>query len=136
MIDDPAEIDLILITHFHIDHVAALPYFTEKTNFQGKILMTHATKAVTKLLLSDNIRLQTRGRPLYTEQVRIDPATTDKDTIELSIFVLTFDCVAQCSCLLFNCVPTLFYFSTPFPPLTYFLFLQNRSCRIAWTRST
>jgi Cft2 family RNA processing exonuclease len=26
-------VDLILITHFHIDHCAALPYFTEKTNF-------------------------------------------------------------------------------------------------------
>ena len=24
------DIDLILITHFHIDHCAALPYFTEK----------------------------------------------------------------------------------------------------------
>lgn len=67
-IDDPSEVDLILITHFHIDHCAALPYFTENTNFKGKILMTHATKAVMKLLLSDNIRLQTRSRPLYSEQ--------------------------------------------------------------------
>ena len=68
-IDDPANIDMILITHFHIDHCAALPYFTEKTNFKGKIFMTHATKAVMKLLLSDNIRLQSRSKPLYTEQV-------------------------------------------------------------------
>jgi Cft2 family RNA processing exonuclease len=28
---------LILITHFHIDHCAALPYFTEKTNFKVHI---------------------------------------------------------------------------------------------------
>ena len=28
------QVDLILITHFHIDHCAALPYFTEKTNFK------------------------------------------------------------------------------------------------------
>jgi len=66
-LDDPSDIDLILITHFHIDHCAALPYFTEKTNFRGKIYMTHATKAVMKMLLSDNIKLQTRSRPLYTE---------------------------------------------------------------------
>jgi cleavage and polyadenylation specificity factor subunit 3 len=65
-IDDPAKIDLILITHFHIDHCAALPYFTERTNFRGLILMTHATKAVMKLLLSDNIKLQTKAS-LYTE---------------------------------------------------------------------
>lgn len=68
-IDKPEEIDLILITHFHIDHCAALPYFTEHTNFKGKIYMTHATKAVMRLLLSDNIRLQSRLPALYTEQV-------------------------------------------------------------------
>lgn len=67
-LDDPGDIDLILITHFHIDHCAALPYFTEKTNFKGRIFMTHATKAVMKLLLSDNIKLQTRSRPLYTDK--------------------------------------------------------------------
>jgi cleavage and polyadenylation specificity factor subunit 3 len=67
-LDDPGDIDLILITHFHIDHCAALPYFTEKTNFKGRIFMTHATKAVMKMLLSDNIKLQTRTRPLYSEQ--------------------------------------------------------------------
>jgi cleavage and polyadenylation specificity factor subunit 3 len=66
-LDDPGDIDLILITHFHIDHCAALPYFTEKTNFKGRIFMTHATKAVMKMLLSDNIKLQTRSRPLYSE---------------------------------------------------------------------
>ena len=70
-IDNPEEIDLILITHFHIDHCAALPYFTEHTNFKGKVYMTHATKAVMRLLLSDNIRLQSRLPPLYTEQVKL-----------------------------------------------------------------
>lgn len=68
-LDNPEEIDLILITHFHIDHCAALPYFTEKTNFKGRVFMTHATKAVMKLLLSDNIRLQFKNAPLYNEQV-------------------------------------------------------------------
>ena len=43
---DPAEIDLVLITHFHLDHCASLPYLTEQTHFKGKIYMTHATKAV------------------------------------------------------------------------------------------
>jgi cleavage and polyadenylation specificity factor subunit 3 len=67
-LDSPEEIDLVLITHFHIDHCAALPYFTEKTNFRGRIFMTHATKAVMKLLLSDNIRLQSNKAQLYSEQ--------------------------------------------------------------------
>lgn len=31
---EPETVDLILISHFHIDHCASLPYFTEKTNFK------------------------------------------------------------------------------------------------------
>lgn len=27
---DASDIDLILISHFHLDHAASLPYFTEK----------------------------------------------------------------------------------------------------------
>ena len=37
---NPEEVDLILITHFHIDHCAALPYFTEHTNFKVCLRMT------------------------------------------------------------------------------------------------
>ena len=70
-IEDPSEIDMILITHFHIDHCASLPYFTEKCTapnpFAGRIFMTHATKAVMRMLLSDQIKLTQGTRPLYTE---------------------------------------------------------------------
>lgn len=54
---DPATIDIILITHFHLDHAAALPYFMEKTNFKGKVYMTHPTKAIYKWLLSDYVKV-------------------------------------------------------------------------------
>ena len=41
------EVDLLLVTHFHLDHAGALPYlFTEHIKFQGRIFMTHPTKAV------------------------------------------------------------------------------------------
>ena len=54
---DPASIDVILITHFHLDHAAALPYFMERTNFKGKVYMTHPTKAIYKWLLSDYVKV-------------------------------------------------------------------------------
>lgn len=54
---DPATIDVILITHFHLDHAAALPYFMERTNFKGKVYMTHPTKAIYKWLLSDYVKV-------------------------------------------------------------------------------
>jgi cleavage and polyadenylation specificity factor subunit 3 len=58
---DPAMIDLVIITHFHLDHCASLPYLTEKTDFKGRVIMTHATKAVMRLLVSDFIKLQFGG---------------------------------------------------------------------------
>ncbi|XP_022864239.1 cleavage and polyadenylation specificity factor subunit 3-I-like [Olea europaea var. sylvestris] len=54
---DPSCIDVLLITHFHLDHAASLPYFLEKTTFKGRVFMTHATKAIYKLLLSDYVKV-------------------------------------------------------------------------------
>ncbi|RZC73918.1 hypothetical protein C5167_049401 [Papaver somniferum] len=42
---------------FHLDHAASLPYFLEKTTFKGRVYMTHATKAIYKLLLSDYVKV-------------------------------------------------------------------------------
>lgn len=49
--------DLLLITHFHLDHVGSLPYFTEKTDFKGEIYMTRPTRVVSELLLKDYVRI-------------------------------------------------------------------------------
>ncbi|KAJ0970945.1 hypothetical protein J5N97_018904 [Dioscorea zingiberensis] len=54
---DPSTVDVLLVTHFHLDHAASLPYFLEKTTFKGRVFMTHATKAIYKLLLSDYVKV-------------------------------------------------------------------------------
>ncbi|KAF8658235.1 hypothetical protein AX16_002012 [Volvariella volvacea WC 439] len=57
---DWSTVDAILITHFHLDHAAALTYITEKTNFRdgkGKVYMTHPTKAVHKFMMQDYVRM-------------------------------------------------------------------------------
>ncbi|KAK1286438.1 Cleavage and polyadenylation specificity factor subunit 3-I [Acorus calamus] len=54
---DPSTIDVLLVTHFHLDHAASLPYFLEKTTFKGRVFMTHATKAIYKLLLTDYVKV-------------------------------------------------------------------------------
>jgi cleavage and polyadenylation specificity factor subunit 3 len=56
---DWSTVDAILITHFHLDHAAALTYIMEKTNFRdgkGKVYMTHPTKAVHKFMMQDFVR--------------------------------------------------------------------------------
>ena len=63
---DPGEVDLLLITHFHIDHCAAVPWFLMQTNFKGKCYMTHSTKAIFKILLQDYVRVSS-GDQLFNK---------------------------------------------------------------------
>lgn len=53
---DPDKIDILLISHFHLDHCGGLPWFLTKTQFKGRVFMTYATKAIYRWLLSDYIK--------------------------------------------------------------------------------
>jgi cleavage and polyadenylation specificity factor subunit 3 len=59
-----------LTSSFHLDHCGAVPYFLEKTNFKGRIFMTHPTKAIYKLLLSDFVKVSDTSidEMLFSEQ--------------------------------------------------------------------
>ncbi|XP_066245733.1 cleavage and polyadenylation specificity factor 73 [Euwallacea similis] len=63
------EVDLLLVSHFHLDHSGALPWFLIKTSFKGRCFMTHATKAIYRWLLSDYIKVSNIAteQMLYTE---------------------------------------------------------------------
>ncbi|OQD68391.1 hypothetical protein PENDEC_c036G04137 [Penicillium decumbens] len=71
---DLSTVDVLLISHFHVDHSSALPYVLSKTNFAGRVMMTHATKAIYKWLIQDNVRVSNTSSSsdqrttLYTEQ--------------------------------------------------------------------
>ncbi|KAJ1727444.1 endoribonuclease ysh1, partial [Coemansia biformis] len=68
---DPESVDLLLVTHFHIDHAAAVPYYLEKTTFRGRTFMTRPTKGVFRWLATDYIRVTNTSNSdssaLYTE---------------------------------------------------------------------
>lgn len=69
---EPDEIDLVLVTHYHLDHAAGLPFLMERTNFNpnARVFMTQPTRAIYKSLLSDFVRVS-RNAPgedsLYSE---------------------------------------------------------------------
>jgi metallo-beta-lactamase family protein len=54
---DPSEIDVVVITHAHIDHIGYLPRFI-KDGFNGKIICTTATEDLMKIMLLDAAKLQ------------------------------------------------------------------------------
>jgi cleavage and polyadenylation specificity factor subunit 3 len=87
---DPSTVDVLLITHFHLDHAASLPYFLEKTTFKGRVFMTYATKAIYKLLLSDYVKVSkvSIDDMLYDEQ----DINRSMDKIEVALLFLHVLC--------------------------------------------
>lgn len=67
---DLSTVDVALITHFHLDHCAAVPYLVGRTNFKGRLLMTHPTKAIFHTLLKDFVRVSkgSTDEQLYGEK--------------------------------------------------------------------
>lgn len=54
---DPASIDVLLLTHAHLDHCGRIPRLVAE-GFRGRILCTAATRDLAKLVLLDAARLQ------------------------------------------------------------------------------
>lgn len=91
-------VSCILISHFHLDHCGALPYFTEVLGYNGPIYMTYPTKAVLPILLEDCqkiLSMKNRGTDIYSlEDIKkcmdkIIPVNMN-ETIEISKdFIIT-----------------------------------------------
>jgi len=65
---DPREIELVLITHAHLDHIGRLPKLI-KEGFSGKIFSTPPTKDLARLMLGDALAIAKRTNgELYSEE--------------------------------------------------------------------
>jgi metallo-beta-lactamase family protein len=53
---DPKDIDVLLVTHAHLDHIGRIPKLI-KEGFKGKIYSTAPTKDISKLMLVDSMRV-------------------------------------------------------------------------------
>ena len=53
----PGSVDLVLLTHAHLDHVGLLPKFV-RDGFKGRILATSSTRELANIVLRDAARIQ------------------------------------------------------------------------------
>ena len=54
---DPASVDVVILTHAHIDHTGYLPLFV-RNGFAGKVYCSYGTRDLCKILLPDSAHLQ------------------------------------------------------------------------------
>jgi len=65
-------IDCVLISHFHLDHCGALPYFSEMCGYNGAIVMTDPTRALIPMMLEDYRKIyndQNTDSNIFTSQM-------------------------------------------------------------------
>jgi metallo-beta-lactamase family protein len=84
----PAEIDHVIISHAHIDHVGLLPKLV-KEGYSGKIYCTPATACLARLLLVDSARIQeadvryVNKKRANAGQELFEPLYTEEDALKV-----------------------------------------------------
>ncbi|KAJ3343773.1 hypothetical protein HDU93_006690 [Gonapodya sp. JEL0774] len=63
-------IDCVIISHFHLDHCGALPFFTECLGYDGPVYMTHPTYKIAPILLDDYRKITVEKRAAQGQEVK------------------------------------------------------------------
>ena len=91
---NPGDIDILLVTHAHIDHTGRIPLLV-KNGFHGRILTTRVTADLMKIMLLDSAHIQEsdaeyenrKGQRAGREHV--EPLYTEQDALDVFKYVTT-----------------------------------------------
>ena len=79
-------VDLLIISHFHLDHCGALPFFTELLGYKGPILCSQPTKAILPVTLEDfrKVMSEYKGQISILRPEQIKNCVAKIQTIEIN----------------------------------------------------
>jgi metallo-beta-lactamase family protein len=83
---DPTQIDVMVLSHAHIDHAGNIPSLVKK-GFQGDILCTNATRDLCVAMLQDSGHIQEKDAEFFNRKIRkkgdaeIEPLYTQADAV-------------------------------------------------------
>lgn len=77
---NPADIDMMVLSHAHIDHSGAIPALV-KNGFEGPIFCTHATRDLCSIMLKDSAYIQEKDTEWIRKKLK-DPDVEPLYTIE------------------------------------------------------
>jgi metallo-beta-lactamase family protein len=66
---DPREVDILLLTHAHLDHCGRIPLLV-KQGFTGKIVTTAASRELARLVMLDSARIQEEEADFRNRKLR------------------------------------------------------------------
>ena len=65
---DPKSIDILFVTHAHIDHLGRIPKLIED-GFRGKIYSTHPTRALAGPMLDDTMGILSKNVEFHLDKI-------------------------------------------------------------------
>ena len=85
---DPKEIDVLLLTHGHLDHCGRIPLLVKK-GFKGKIVTTAATRELARLVMLDSARIQEEEADFRNKKAHRNGRTEEATPLYTTLDALT-----------------------------------------------